>query len=109
MFWILVILAGCVGAFADVVLVRWSQKTTLGNWVQSAVPYLVFMTILGMVFYLGEIYGKRMTFALLLVVFVNVAGFGVWDSIRNGKFSPFEILALLLVFAGVVCWEYAHS
>ena len=105
MFWLLVVCVGAIGAVADIILSRWSANATTGEWLLSALAYLVFMTGLGLVIRFGAYGGHRLTIAVLLVVLVNVALLAAWDEFKAIPLSPIQWGGVVLALAAVACFE----
>lgn len=108
-FWLSAFAVGVVGAFADVILGRWSDQATLSAWLMSVLAYLVFMTGLGWVIRYGSLNGFRLTVAVILVLVVNVAALALWDSYKTTSFSTFQIIGVVLALAAIACFELGRA
>src|SRR3989344_1190797 len=85
-FWIQVVVAGLVGAVADVIINRWASASGFQPklWFQVAVAILIFATLLGFTIRKGKQLGQSMSIIVLVVLLVNIGALVVWDSYCNG-------------------------
>ena len=108
LFWIQVVVAGLVGAAADVVLYRWAMASGIAPklWLQSSAAILVFAAVFAIAIRRGVQTGQPLSAVALVVLLVNIGGLLLWDNYANGVvLSSVQWTGFALGIATALCFE----
>lgn len=108
LFWIQVVIAGLLGAGADVILKQWSIASglQLKLWMEASVAILIFATLFGLVIRRGIRAGQPLSAIALVVLLVNIGALVLWDSYSSGvTLSPMQWAGFGFGLTAAVCFE----
>ena len=108
MFWIQVLVAGLIGAAADVVLMRWAVASGLQPklWLESATAILVFATMFALAIRRGIQGGHPLSIVALVVLLSNISLLLLYDSYANGiSLTPMQWAGFAFGIITAVCFE----
>ena len=108
MFWIQVLVAGLIGAAADVILMRWATASGLAPklWLQSAVAILIFAAVFALAMRRGIQSGQPLSAVALVVLLANIGALLVWDIYVNDVvLAPVQLAGFGFGVVTALCFE----
>lgn len=107
-FWIQVLVAGLIGAWADVILMRWAVAAGLqpGLALKSAVAILIFATVFAFAIRRGIQSGQPLSAVALVVLLANIGALLLWDNYANNvALSPMQWAGFAFGLVTALCFE----
>jgi len=98
------------GNIADVMLNEWSKTSSASWWFTTALMYILFMSLFGLVIRQGSTQGYPLTIAVVLVLLLNIGSVLGWDVLRLGtSISTLQWVGIFLAIGAFASFEFGRS